>query len=171
MLWLATRGFTYVTHCYRPMFFHSAWPLSKKIENHRQGRPSHLQNIRRAKNGPCRIPQAVHRRAICCNVEAKRGDACLLLWPLGGPLMARTDLCRRATETIPQKTPVKILYNWLTFSSPNISDDLIFHSSTIYTALIFLCPFNHPYLSILFTTYSIFGLYFRIFLFTFIFRW
>src|SRR6218665_1609353 len=51
--------------------------------------------------------------------------------------MARADLCRRATETIPQKTPVKILCNWLTFSPPNISDDLIFHSSTIYTALIF----------------------------------
>src|SRR6218665_3168869 len=98
--------------------------------------------------------------------------------------MARTDLCRRATETTPQKTPVKILCNWLTFwkenptfpgekssfSPPDISDDRFFHSSTIYTALIFLCPFNHPYLSILFATYSIFGLYFRIFLFYFQFQ-
>src|SRR6218665_4104402 len=44
---------------------------------------------------------------------------------------------------------------------------LFYHSSTIYTALIFLCPFNHPYLSILFPTYSMFGWSFRIFLFYF----
>jgi len=36
---------------------------------------------------------ALRRRAICCNVEEKRGDACLPLWQLGGPLMARTDPC------------------------------------------------------------------------------
>src|SRR6218665_460326 len=59
MLWLATRGFTYVTHYYRPMFFHSAWPLSK-IENHRQGRPSHLQ----ISDGPKMARAALRRKFI-----------------------------------------------------------------------------------------------------------
>src|SRR6218665_2499076 len=54
MLWLATRGFTYVTHYYRPMFFRSAWPLSKKLKT-RDRQTFSFANIRRAKNGPCRI--------------------------------------------------------------------------------------------------------------------
>jgi len=50
---------------------------------------SSFENNRRAKNGPYHIKYAGHRRAICGNVAAKRGDACLLfggytghLWPV-----------------------------------------------------------------------------------------
>jgi len=50
-------------------------------------------NTRRAKNGPCHITWAGHRRAICGNVVEKQGDTCLLF---GGPLRARTDPARRA---------------------------------------------------------------------------
>src|SRR6218665_2521968 len=110
----------------------------------------------------------------------KAGRRLFTFMAAGWATYARTDLRRRATEKHPE-TPVKILCNWLTFgkesptfprekssfSPPNICDDLCFYSSTIYTALIFVWSFNHPYLSILFATYSIFGLYFRIFLFYF----
>src|SRR6218665_3038987 len=45
------------------------------------------------------------------------------------------------------------------------------HSIPIYMALIFLWSFNHPYLSILFATYSIFAYIFAYSCFTFIFSW
>src|SRR6218665_895245 len=81
-----------------------------------------------------------------------------------GPKMARAVLRRQFVDgplkQYPRKPQSKFYAIGLHFLRQTFLMTLFYHSSTIYTALIFLCPFNHPYLSILFTTYSIFGLYF-----------